>query len=44
MAATLAEPVVLAAAKDRLYPTHQDSQNRYAVAETLTSNVPGPSL
>ena len=34
MAATLAEPVVLAAAKDTLYPAHQDCSNQYAVTET----------
>lgn len=34
MAATLAEPVVLAAAKDALYPTIQDQPHRYAVTDT----------
>jgi len=34
MAATLTEPVVLAAAKDTLYPDLDDGKDRYAVTET----------
>lgn len=41
MAATLAEPVVLAAAKDALYPTVGGDSNRYAVTETQFTVVQG---
>lgn len=34
MAATLAEPAVLAAAKDTLYPTAGSNSEQYAVTET----------